>query len=163
MQDWNFTSGNDMCALRASGILLREGKILLQQDLQSLEFALPGGHVQIGETTEQALVREFFEEMAVKISVKKLVGVGEIFWHWQNHRTNCIDFSYLIELENPAQLDFTVPQALLDNPNVQLSWQPLNQLDSIDLQPSALTEILRKPLDQIWHFVSADSEGGSEN
>ena len=159
MQDWNFTSadGAQICALRASGILIADGKVLLQQDLDSLEFAQPGGHVQIGETTQAALIREFQEEMAAKISVKKLVSVGEIFWSWQGRQTNCIDFSYLVELENAAALDFAKPQTLLDNPRVQLSWQPLNQLNQLNLHPSQLIEILQGPLDKISHIISRDS------
>lgn len=38
---------------------MRDGKILVQKDKGGSEYALPGGGVQIGETAEAALIREY--------------------------------------------------------------------------------------------------------
>ena len=39
------------------------------------KFALPGGFVEIGETTEKAAIREAFEETGLSVELIKLVGV----------------------------------------------------------------------------------------
>lgn len=39
------------------------------------KFALPGGFVEIGETTEKAAVREAFEETGLSVEILKLIGV----------------------------------------------------------------------------------------
>ena len=39
------------------------------------EYALPGGFVDIGETVEQACIREAKEETNVNVKIKKLIGV----------------------------------------------------------------------------------------
>jgi len=39
------------------------------------ELALPGGFVEVGETVEDACIREAYEETNIKISIKKLIGV----------------------------------------------------------------------------------------
>jgi 8-oxo-dGTP diphosphatase len=38
-------------------------------------FALPGGFVEVGETTEQSVVREALEETGLSIEIVKLLGV----------------------------------------------------------------------------------------
>ncbi|WP_410508332.1 NUDIX hydrolase [Methanosarcina hadiensis] len=39
------------------------------------KFALPGGFVEIGETTEKAATREAFEETGLSVEILKLIGV----------------------------------------------------------------------------------------
>ena len=39
------------------------------------EYALPGGFVDIGETVEEACVREVFEETSLRVKIAKLIGV----------------------------------------------------------------------------------------
>ena len=39
------------------------------------EYALPGGFVDIGETVENACIREAKEETSINIKIKKLIGV----------------------------------------------------------------------------------------
>ncbi len=39
------------------------------------ELALPGGFVNIGETVENACIREAYEETNIKVKIKKLIGV----------------------------------------------------------------------------------------
>lgn len=38
-------------------------------------LALPGGFVDIGETVEEACIREAFEETNIKVKIKRLIGV----------------------------------------------------------------------------------------
>lgn len=68
---------------RVAGILIRDGKVLLQKHLDDDGLAFfPGGHVEFGETGEQALVREFREELSTDIRVGPLRWVGEMFYLW---------------------------------------------------------------------------------
>jgi 8-oxo-dGTP diphosphatase len=39
------------------------------------KFALPGGFVEVGETTEKAATREAFEETGLSVEILKLIGV----------------------------------------------------------------------------------------
>jgi len=54
------------------GVLLIDGKAVLVKNERG-EWELPGGRLEIGETPEQALEREFTEELAVKVEVLKLI------------------------------------------------------------------------------------------
>jgi 8-oxo-dGTP pyrophosphatase MutT (NUDIX family) len=48
------------------GVLLLDGKVVLVRNDRN-EWELPGGRMEIGETPEQALAREFEEELAIQV------------------------------------------------------------------------------------------------
>jgi putative transcriptional regulator len=54
--DWLFEIDNNICDLRVAGILIKNNKIVVQRDKNGSEYAIPGGHVKIGETTEEAIL-----------------------------------------------------------------------------------------------------------
>ncbi|MFW9826349.1 MAG: NUDIX domain-containing protein [Candidatus Thorarchaeota archaeon] len=60
-------------------ILLNKGKdlVLIRRKNPPFqgELALPGGFVDIGETIEEACIREAYEETNIKIKLIKLIGV----------------------------------------------------------------------------------------
>jgi ADP-ribose pyrophosphatase YjhB (NUDIX family) len=61
-----------------AGILIKDGKGLLEQRAIHPgygKWALPGGMAEIGETPEEVLTREFFEETGIHVEAKKLVDV----------------------------------------------------------------------------------------
>jgi len=64
--------------ITVDGILIQDEKILLIERKNSPfqhYWALPGGFVEYGETTEEAVVREFFEETCVQTQIQRLFGV----------------------------------------------------------------------------------------
>ena len=54
-----------------------EGVVLIQRGSEPFEgqWALPGGFVEVGETVEQAAVREAAEETGLNVELTRLVGV----------------------------------------------------------------------------------------
>lgn len=64
--------------LTVDGVILRKREILLIKrgnEPFKNKWALPGGFVEYGEKTEDAVLREILEETGLKTSIKNIVGV----------------------------------------------------------------------------------------
>jgi 8-oxo-dGTP diphosphatase len=64
--------------LTVDALIILSGKIVLvkrKKPPYKGDYALPGGFVEIGETTEEAVMREVLEETGLSIKIVKLLGV----------------------------------------------------------------------------------------
>lgn len=55
------------------GVLIREGRALVNRAVYRSRFTVPSGYVEPGESLEQAVVREFEEETGVTVRVGPLL------------------------------------------------------------------------------------------
>ena len=154
-KDWLFSAEDYICDVRTVGVLVRDGKILLQREAGGDEYALPGGHIKIGETMEAGLIREYLEETGAAVRCQRLLWSEECFWNWNGRQAHNIAFYYLIALEDgsgiPDTGDFVSQK---DNCNVLLGWLPVEALESITVYPSFLKEEIYHLDDPIKHFVT---------
>ena len=153
-KDWIFTDDKTICHFRSAGVLIRDGKILVQRDKNGNEYALPGGHVIVGETGEASLIREYKEETGADIVCERLIWIEENFWKWGERDAHNICFYYLISLANgsdiPENGEFTSQK---DNYDILLGWMPIDELDKVIIYPQFLPEKVKNISDEIEHFV----------
>jgi len=85
-------------ALTVDGILIEDGALLLvlrkNPPFQGT-WALPGGFVDYGEKTEEAMVREMSEETGLKITICSLLGVYSD--PHRDPRGHTVTVAYLVE------------------------------------------------------------------
>ncbi len=156
-RDWLFTGDGYTCDLRAAGVLIRDHKILVQREKDGTEYALPGGHVKIGETLEDALVREMAEETGARVRCVRLLWSEETFWEWNGRQTHTISFYYRMELCDASDLPQTgglVPQK--GNDRVELGWMPVEDLRKAVVYPAFLKDEIDRLNGPIQHFVSKE-------
>lgn len=74
--------------ITVAAVTERDGRFLLVEERIDGRLVLnqPAGHLERGETLEQAVVREVREETAWRLSVNGLVGV----YLWRHPRTGCL-------------------------------------------------------------------------
>ena len=60
-------------------VAFREGKFLMVYNPKRRGWEMPGGHIRVGESPEDAAVREFEEESGYTITVVKIRDLGHCF------------------------------------------------------------------------------------
>lgn len=138
--------------VRAAGVAVRDGRVLVHRETQPSPWtnsALPGGGVEMHESSDAAVVREFREELGVDVRVGRLLWcVDNRFGH---EGEDWHEFGFYWEALLPA--DFVLPMrptAERDPADgrafeLRWAWHPLERLDEIELRPSFLVEGLRDP------------------
>ena len=126
---------------RAAVILLQEDKIALIERLRSglHYFTFPGGHVEPGETPEQAAVRETREELGLEVIIKRLL--AELSWHDQPQ------YYYLVESTGGTFGTGTGEELhtpLPESGSYQPVWVPLEHLLDLPVLPRTMAELVVK-------------------
>ena len=153
-KDWLFSSDEYICDLRTVGVLVKNNRVLVR-DKNGREYALPGGHIKIGETLEAGLVREYKEETGVDIKVKRLLWSEECFWEWNGKLAHNIAFYYLIEECDGCKISDNVEfVSHKDNCNVVIGWMDIEELKSIIVYPEFLKEEIYDLDGEVKHFIS---------
>ncbi|MBE6935962.1 MAG: NUDIX domain-containing protein [Ruminococcaceae bacterium] len=78
--DISFVSGNDKFNYRVCAMIISDGKILAMQDERSPYYYLPGGRVAMGETAENAVIRELQEELGITAKIERPLWLNQAFF-----------------------------------------------------------------------------------
>lgn len=153
-----FKSEEFIFSYRVAGIIIQNGKTLLQKS-KGDDYSLVGGHVSRFETAEEALKREFTEELHTKIDVDSLLAVGETFWLWGKTPCHQIGLYYKIHM-----LDSDIPLEGsffgyddFDNERIDLEfcWISLEELrNGLKVYPQELIPHILSGKNETAHFVS---------
>ena len=66
--------------LRAAAVIIRDGKVLAMSDERSPYFYLPGGKIALGETAEEAALRELREELGIEAKLVRPLYIAQSFF-----------------------------------------------------------------------------------
>lgn len=126
---------------RVSGLIINESKILMVDMDKSGFLCLPGGYVELGETTEEGIKRELKEETLIDFSISKYLGVVEnYFINKYNKKIHEISFYYLMNINSKiSKNDFS----LIENDNGceinhDFKWIDINEIEKYDIRPKFL-------------------------
>jgi ADP-ribose pyrophosphatase YjhB (NUDIX family) len=141
---------------RVAGIVMHADRVLLHQAKQDDFWNLPGGRVEMNESTEDAVRREMMEEIGVHVRVGKLACVCEDFYEYDGMNMHEIGFYYVISLpEGHAYYDEAEFNGLERDGELTFRWFPLRELEHMEIYPVFLKRELvnyRDPND-IRHII----------
>lgn len=145
-----FKTDSWVFSYRVAGICVENGCVLLQKPVDDTAFAFPGGHVALGETNAQTLIREFREETGLDISVGALKWVGESFFPWGKRSCHQIGLYYEVKIN-----DSNIPATGLFRgaDNLEFHWIPLTDVEKLEVYPTNAVQLLKSLDGDIQHFV----------
>ncbi len=78
--DLSFNTNQGRFNYRVCGILIHENKLLAMKDENSPYYYLPGGRVRFGETMEDAVLREIWEELGIQCKISRPLWLNQAFF-----------------------------------------------------------------------------------
>lgn len=70
--------GNTNWSWSVTAVVIKDGKVLLARHTYGGgkgKLIVPGGYVEVGETPQDAVVREYLEETGVRIAPREVIGI----------------------------------------------------------------------------------------
>jgi len=122
----------------ARGACVKGGKVLLCRNRKHGNVYLPGGHVDWGEDSKQALEREWREEIGVLGRAGRFLGVVEQVYKARSGRT--CEISLVFEVRCAGISAAKNPASAEDH--LAFEWADLKRLRTSGLLPAALVRHL---------------------
>ena len=80
LKDITYIAGQNKFNYRVCAVILSDDRILAMHDERSPYYYLPGGRVQMGETAEQAVIREVREELNITAQIIRPLWLNQGFF-----------------------------------------------------------------------------------
>lgn len=155
----DFTRGRRRFNLRTAAVLEQDGHVLLHTMEDSDYWILPGGRVELGETSISALQREMREELGQEIQVGRLLWVAESLLQSGRHLHHGLGLYYAISLADASSFIAPGETYKTRDGGVRLTfaWHPLDRLDEITIYPPFLSQGLPALPEHTQHILDIRS------
>ena len=130
--------------VRTCGIIKQENKFLIMRVNKTPYYHIPGGHIEIGEDSKQAVIREIKEEIGCDVQEAKLFSIEENFWTRNNKKCHGIEFYYIIKPKQQLQMQDCekIENDKGEEKLLHFKWVTLEEIKEIDLRPSNIKDML---------------------
>ena len=150
--------------LIARAIVLQDDAILVNRSRNAKTneeyFALPGGHIDPGESSVDALIREFEEELDAKVAVYDLCFVSEsIYAGRRKSETHRHELVLYFHADLASELKGNGKEVLSPEKDKNFQWLPLKNLPNSNLLPESIKDYLLATIAEAetQHYEFSDS------
>jgi len=154
-RDMTVQCDNGLINIRVGAIILKGGKLLMVGNRRSDYLYSVGGRIKFGETAEQAVVREVYEETGVKMEIERLGFVHENYFYGDaptNFGKLIYEISFFFYMKAPKNFALKCGSFTEDDSKEYLEWISLN--DERKIYPAFFRTELQSPKNDVRHFVT---------
>ncbi|SFK10175.1 ADP-ribose pyrophosphatase YjhB, NUDIX family [Halobacillus dabanensis] len=153
-RDVRFKVGGQRFNYRAAAIMIEKGHVLLHRQVDDSFWALPGGGIELGEASEETVVREMKEELGYDVEVVRTVWIAETFFKHRGDAMHEVAFYYLLNTRDSLFKDGSFEG--LEGERLIYQWIPIDVLEDIELKPAFLGKGLKNVPCETMHLVRKD-------
>lgn len=153
--DCGFTRDSKWFRYRAAAIIIEDNHILFAGNEKEDYYYSVGGGVHMGETAEEAIVREVYEETGIHYEVDRLAFIHENFFFGdgslEGKECHELAFYFLMKSRGTQELNSnSYTQGVKEN----MFWIPLDKLKDYRAYPTFFREKLKNIGEGIEHIVT---------
>lgn len=154
--DCGFTKENKWFRYRAAAIIVEDRYVLFAGNEKDEYYYSIGGAVHMGETAEDAVKREVFEETGVNYEIDHLGVIHENFFKDNMGAQNDMDcheiaFYFVMKPRGPRELN---SNSFTQGVKESMYWLPISELDKYRAYPSFMKDFLQSEHTGVEHIVS---------
>ena len=155
--DAGFTKDNKWFRYRAAAIIVEDGYVLFAGNERDDYLYSIGGGVHLGETAEDAVKREVFEETGVNYEIDHLAIIHENFFDESSGpllaNLDCheIAFYFVMKTRGTRELN---SDSYTQGARETMHWIPIDELDNYKAFPTFMKEYLLTEHSGIEHIVT---------
>lgn len=158
-EDCCFISGRNWFRYRTGAIIVENNKVLFATDDTIDYYYTVGGGVHLGESSEECIKREVFEETGIAYEVDHLSVIVENFFDGHGGKIegmdcHCLEFYYLMKSKGNTKLNSHSINAI--GAIEHMKWIPIEDICKYNIKPSFLRERLPEIINsnKVLHIVS---------
>ena len=141
--------------IRVGAIIMKDGKFLMAGNERFDHLYSVGGRIKFGETAEEAVIREVFEETGVKMEIDRLGFIHENFFLGDiGVKLNQIiyEISFFFYMKVPEDFEPVCMSFTEEQDKEFLEWMSAD--DERTYYPEFFRTELAEPVDYVKHFVT---------
>lgn len=141
--------------IRVGAIILKDGKFLMVGNERSDYLYSVGGRVKFGETAEEAVIREVFEETGVKMEIDRLGFIHENYFLGDSPAKAgklIYEISFFFYMKVPEDFSPVSDSFTEDDSKEYLTW--ISQDEKRQFYPEFFRTELLHPTDSVRHFLT---------
>ena len=154
-----FDDGVDRFQMRAAGIAVEDGHVLIHRATHESFWTLPGGRIEQGETSTATMLREMREELLVEVEIGPLAILVESFFLDIGQQFHEIGFYHRMRVSPGfSRLRGGICHTIVDGVALEFRWVPADvaSLSEWNFFPKSLRPHIAAPGPMI-HII--DREG----
>lgn len=142
---------NIVFSYQVVGVLINDGKIMLTTK-DNIHYTIPGGYVQVGETTKETIIRKYKENAKATVKVDKLIATYENFIKYENKDVQQILMAYRLSLgEGTKQI-----KENHDDEWGNYVWVDLKEINNYFVSPKNIVKAIKEDDTNTYHHINKE-------